>query len=417
MPQWRAGFGEKNLSAPQLSWIAALALLLIVPRNSANAAALQKPAHHAAVTLRHALELARRYNPDLSVVRRELTVAKGELQKASYLTPFNMELAAEAGYRTRSTRSNSQDWRVGFIQEFEIFGQRGLRKKAARIGLDASLAQLSDQTRLLDGAVRMTFYETMRARQEVELLSELARLDFNLLTAARTRLDAGEINQVEYNSAQIRYGQSHRALIQGAERYRLLRSSLGRLLGGKAGNEPEPADEIKVQPVQIEIETLIEGARRSRPDLRARQLDVARFDTEIALNQRLNLPNPAIGMFLGHENNTERFIGPMVGFAVPLFNRRVGEATILAGRRAQAQDQLHAAELDVEQQVRDAYNRYMTARQTLRVYEDEVVVPARQSFGLLEAAFTEGKIDLLRLSIAEREAFEARMAYVGAWFE
>jgi outer membrane protein TolC len=46
-----------------------------------------------------------------------------------------------------------------------------------------------------------------------------------------------------------------------------------------------------------------------------------------------------------------------------------------------------------------------------------VVVPARQSFGLLETAFTEGKIDLLRLSIAEREAFEARMAYVDAWFD
>jgi cobalt-zinc-cadmium efflux system outer membrane protein len=162
---------------------------------------------------------------------------------------------------------------------------------------------------------------------------------------------------------------------------------------------------------------LLEGARKSRPDLRARQLAVTRLDTEIALNQRLNSPNPAIGLFFGHENNTERFLGPMLGFSIPLFNRRVGEATILSGRRAQAQDQMRATELNIEQQVRDAYHAYVTARRSLRIYEDEVVVPARQSFGLLETAFTEGKIDLLRLSIAEREAFEARMAYVDAWFD
>jgi outer membrane protein, heavy metal efflux system len=375
------------------------------------------PASADQVTLQRALELMRRHSPELSAVRQELTVAKGELQRASYLTPFNFELASEADYKARSTRSNSQDWRVGFIQEFEVFGQRALRQKSARIGYDAAVMQLSDQIRLLEGATKMTFYDAMRARDGLALLAELAKLDLNLVQAARTRLDAGEINQVEYNSAQIRYGQSHRALLQGRERYRLLRSSLGRLLGGQAGAEPEPAGDTPLKPIHIEIESLLEGARKTRPDLRSRQFAIAQLDTEINLNHRLNSPNPAIGMFFGHDNNTERFIGPMLGFSVPLFNRRVGEATILSGRRAQATDQLRATELNVEQQVGDAYNNYVTARQSLRIYEDEVVVPARQSFGLLETAFTEGKIDLLRLSIAEREAFEARMAYVDAWFD
>lgn len=369
------------------------------------------------VTLQQALDLMRRHNPELAAVRQELTVASGELQKANYLTPFNFESLGEADYKARSTRSNSQDWRVGFIQQFEIFGQRGLRQRDARIGLQAGVAQVNDQTRLLQGATKLTFFDAMRTREEVKLLSELARLDLELVKAARIRLDEGEINQVEYNSAQIRYGQSDRALLQGHESYRLRRSSLGRLLGGKAGAQPEPAGQIKPQPIQVDMETLLEGARRNRPDLRARELAVARLDSEIVLNQRLNYPNPAIGMFFGHDNNTERFIGPMFGFSVPLFNRRVGEATILSGRRAQAKDHLRATELDIEQQVRDAYNNYVTARRALQIYQDEVVVPARESFALLGTAFKEGKIDLLRLAVAEREAFEARVAYVDAWFD
>jgi outer membrane protein, heavy metal efflux system len=373
-------------------------------------------AHAGEVSLPRALELARQYNPELSAVRQELTVARGALQKASYLSQFNTELVAEADYRARKTRSNSQDWRVGFIQEFEIFGQRSLRQKSARLLYDQNTALLGDQMRLLEGATKLTFYDGVRAREETILLAELAQLDFNLLQAARTRLDAGEINQVEYNSAQIRYGQSHRALLESRERYRLQRSSLGRLLGGQAGAEPEPAGSSRLKPAQLEIQTLLVNARRSRPDLRARQFEIARLETETRLNDRLNHPNPALGMFLGHENNTERFIGPMVGFSIPLFNRRRGEATILAGQRAQAKDRLRATELDIELQVRDSYNRYVTARQALSIYEEEVVAPARESFGLLEEAFSEGKIDLLRLAIAEREAFEARMAYVDTWF-
>jgi cobalt-zinc-cadmium efflux system outer membrane protein len=369
------------------------------------------------ISLQRALEIMRRNNPELSVVRQELTIAKGQLQRASYLSQFNFQLAAEGGYRMRTTRSNSQDWRVGLIQEFEIFGQRALRQKSARQGYDASVAQLADQTRLLEGATKLTFYEVMRTRDEVGLLSELAQLDFNLLQAARTRLEVGEINQVEYNSAQISYGQTHSAMLQARERYRLQRSSLGRLLGGEAGSEPEPAGDTRIEPLTLDIESLIVTAHKTRPDLRARQFEIARLDTESALNQRLNLPNPAIGMVIGHENNTERFGGPLLGFSIPLFNRRVGEATILAGQRAQAKDQLRATELNVDQQVRDACNRYLTAVKALQIYRDEVARPARQSFGLLEAAFTEGKIDLLRLSIAEREAFEARVAYIDAWFE
>jgi len=44
------------------------------------------------------------------------------------------------------------------------------------------------------------------------------------------------------------------------------------------------------------------------------------------------------------------------------------------------------------------------------------VGPARESFELLEGAFNAGKLDLLSLSVAERQAFEARIGYLDAWF-
>ena len=51
-----------------------------------------------------------------------------------------------------------------------------------------------------------------------------------------------------------------------------------------------------------------------------------------------------------------------------------------------------------------------------RASREDVVAPARESFGLLEAAFNAGKLDLLSLSVAERQSFDAQMGYLDAWF-
>jgi outer membrane protein TolC len=145
-------------------------------------------------------------------------------------------------------------------------------------------------------------------------------------------------------------------------------------------------------------------------------LEIARLGAEAVLNARLNLPNAIIGTFIGHESNTERIIGPSLGFSVPLFNHRSAEAAIIEAQRRQAQARLRAIDLDIGRQVRDAFNQYQTAVKALSIYNEEVITPAREIMNLHERAFREGKIDLFRLSFAERESFEARAGYIEAQF-
>lgn len=370
----------------------------------------------AQITLQQALVLARRNNPDLAAVSRELTVARGELVRADYPSQFNPTLETAGDYRIRWDSSNSQDWQAGLAQEIEIFGQKELRRESAAQGYQRTGFEVADRVRVFESAVKLTYFEALRIQGQLDLLNELQALNDRLLKAAQTRFSAGEIGQIDTNLARVRYGESRRAVIQSAELYRIERSSLGRLLGGAAGQEPSPGDGL--QPVRItgDLETLFAIARANRPDLKAASMQVAQLKTNLELNQRLALPNPRIGAFGGHELNSEYFMGGTVGIPLPLFNRRQAEATILAGRLAQAQDLLRAKQLDVEREVRDAYSGYVAARQALEVSNEDVVGPARESFNLLEEAFAAGKMDLLTLSVAERQVFEARMSYVDAWF-
>ena len=114
--------------------------------------------------------------------------------------------------------------------------------------------------------------------------------------------------------------------------------------------------------------------------------------------------------------NAERFVGLSIGIPLPFFNRRQAEATAIAGRAAQAKERLRATELNVEREVRDALLTYRSAQAVLEVNEQDVVAPASESLQLLEAAFQAGKMDLLSLSVAERQAVEARMGYIDAWY-
>jgi cobalt-zinc-cadmium efflux system outer membrane protein len=370
------------------------------------------------ISLEQAVAIAVENNPDLAAVAKELVIAQGELQRANYISQFNPELVTDGNYRVRAGRSNSQEWRGRLSQQLEIFGQPALRRRSAAFGYRGAQADVRNQVRLLTAAVKMTFYEAVRERRRSELLTELESLDNRLLDAARARFEAGEIGQIDLNLTRVRYGESRRARIDSLEAYRLQRSSLGRLLGNAAGAEPAPGgNELKVEPLKTDLATLLATAQANRPDAKAAQLEISRLKTEAQLNRRLALPNPTVGPIFGHEQTNEHFVGLSLSFPLPLFNRRQAEATAIAGRLAQTQQRQRAVELNIEHEVRDAHSRYSAALRGLRASQEDVVGPARESFGLLEDAFNAGKLDLLSLSVAERQAFEARIGYLDAWFQ
>jgi cobalt-zinc-cadmium efflux system outer membrane protein len=373
-------------------------------------------ASSAQVSIEEAVALALQNNPELSAVARELTIAGAEIIRADYFSQFNPFFDNAYNYRARRGRSNSNDWRGELTQELEVFGQKAARRRSAGLLYQRTREDIRDERRLLTAAVRLTFFETMLERDKVRLVERLEELDRSLNAAAQARLKAGKISEIESNLAQVRLGQTRRDLVEGRERYRIERSSLGRLLAGRAGPEPEPAGDYATTLEPIDLDSLLSVARAGRPDLRARQLEVARIQSESVLNRRLALPNPTFGVFAAKESNTNQLLGASLGFSIPIFNRRQAEATALAGQRAQAEDRLLGAALDVDQQVRDAYYRYLAARDGLEIYRAQVVAPARESFDLLNGAFAAGKIDLLLLSVALRQSFEAQMTYFDAYF-
>lgn len=368
------------------------------------------------VSLEDAIAFAIAANPDYAAASRELLFVHGELVRANYISQYNPEASAGGDYRHSSEQWDSEDWRVDLSQQLEVFGQPALRRQSAHYAVNRAAADFANQKRLLIAAVKLTYYAAVRERLATNLFKELAALDGRLNDAAQARLKAGEIGQIDANLARVRYGQSRRALLEAFDRYQIERLSLGRLLGGAAGAKPEPAGDLQVEPLPVDLEKLVAMARDNRPDYRAAKLEIARLETEAKLNRRLALPNPTVGAFLGREVVAERFYGVTIGVPLPLFNRRQAEATQIDARLLQARDRLRALDLDIAREVAAGWDRYRTALEVVEINRSSIVAPARESFELLDAAFVAGKLDLLSLSVAERQAFEARIGDVNAQF-
>ena len=63
----------------------------------------------------------------------------------------------------------------------------------------------------------------------------------------------------------------------------------------------------------------------------------------------------------------------------------------------------------------DAYQSYALAAEEARIFENDVLQPARANQQLLETAYREGKIDLPALLLLRNQLLDAELSYWDAW--
>src|SRR5690606_34600184 len=100
---------------------------------------------------------------------------------------------------------------------------------------------------------------------------------------------------------------------------------------------------------------------------------------------------------------------------IPVFDRNQGVVAQRAAQTDQARLSRQATELAVRTQVTDALRAYRTASEEARVFEQDVLQPARANQQLLETAFRAGKVNLPTVLLLRNQRQDAELGYWGAW--
>lgn len=368
------------------------------------------------LTLSQAIQLALENNPEFQAARQRREVARGRMVNAHYLNPFNPAIRGRGFSRQFNQGGRGNQFQLMLSQEVEVAGQRGLRIEEARRNLSKIEAQVLNQRRIVKGSVRRVFYTALVSKKRLRLLEKIEELNRRVRDAAVERFRAGATPIMEANLAKIRLGQSRKDSLSAHAAYQSALAQLKRILGLPADRTIKPVGKLTRSAEPVKLPALITMAIEQRPDLKAAKSEIDRIQAETQLTRRLIVPNPTFqGIYQTEaesEAGADRIIGAGVSIPLPIFDDNQAELVSLAGEERQGRHLADATVRTIERDVTQAFQAYEAARQTLDVFETDVLKPVDQNFTFIEIAYREGKINLLQFIVVQNDLVRAQLSYL-----
>ncbi|WP_447971277.1 TolC family protein [Nitrospira sp. M1] len=391
--------------------LAYLVLLTFMSNSQSNPADAME-----SLSIDQAVEIALETNPDLLATRQELEVARGRKVNAFLFNRFNPTVNGQIWNRKNPGSGNVTDSQVGLSQEIEIAGQRGLRREEAIRNVFRVEAQVKNRERLITGQVKRVFVQTLALKKVLQLRKKIETLNQRIRDASQARFKAGVIPIMEYNLAEIRYGQARKETFVAEAAFQNSLVALRRLLGWKTIRAIELKGQLKNSVKVVSLPKLLQLAQAQRPDLLMAKREVSRVEAAIDLTRRLILPNPTFQGFYSTETEGPEGASTLLGGGItipfPIFDRNQGELVTQGGKLNQGRHQIVSVTRTIEQEVKTAFQGYQAARQSLEVFEAEVLERIDQNFRFIEIAYREGKIGLLQLIVVQDDLITAQLSYV-----
>ena len=368
----------------------------------------------ATLGLEEAIEIGYLANPELRKARAARDAAQGEFDDAKGLLFNNPSVSLETRRRNLfqpgQPDAQRNDWGGGLSQSFEIAGQQGFRREAARSGLAALEQEINETARRVRAEVETRFVQVLafQARIETERRT-LALIDRNT-ELARKRVEAGEDSKLDGNLAVVDAERARNQLSLLQEQLTRARMDLAALL---------QFPERELPPVQGELAPLASGqaledlvaAVTFRPAVRALQLREQSARNRLDLERAARYPDLTVSVSTSREagiDGRDKVATLGVSLPLPLFRRN-------AAGIGRASTELTQTQIDKEALVRDARAAVVSAwqrRESLRERGKrlaEIVQPKlEENLSLSQRAFQNGEIGLAQLLIVQRQAIDAQ---------
>jgi cobalt-zinc-cadmium efflux system outer membrane protein len=146
------------------------------------------------------------------------------------------------------------------------------------------------------------------------------------------------------------------------------------------------------------------------PELARVRAGVARARCDVALQCAKRVPNVDFLVGVQRDNATRDNVARLeVGLPLPLFNRNQGNIAQSQAELVVAENEVRRVELDLQERLAAALERYRNARQEVATYRDGILPDARASLELVRTGYQTGEVSYLVLLTAQRTYFNAEV--------
>ena len=374
------------------------------------------------ITLQEAQARALDANAAFRSVQSGIVAAEGEVAQTDSPLFNNPEVAAELATRQAPDSEgagHSREPSLGLSQRFEIAGQQGHRRSAARHAYNAALAERDDARLKLRAEVEASFLQVLILQRRIQSEEASLALAVDAATAVAKRVAAGEDSRLDGNLSAVEAERARSQVAAVREKLIEARAQLALLIQAPPGETLEAVGEVPETLGALRLETLLERAAE-RPLLRALVEKEASAGSRLALERAAVMPDITVGLSSAREGPTElreRVTTLSVSLPLPFFNRNqaaIGKARTEFDR---AQIERQAAVRDNEAAVRQYWQRLASLDSRLRRLATEVLPKLDENLSLSTKAYRAGELGILQLIVVNRQALDARREYLEALAE
>ena len=298
-------------------------------------------------------------------------------------------------------------------QELPVSGRRSRLQTAGRLAVDAAQAEAQLEKVQLQADVREAYAALLLAEQREKALQGSIDGLQKLISVLRIREEGGEGSTYDRMRGQRALVdlEADRALAAAARA-----QAQGRLAGylgpGTSPGALAAADSLIATPSRGPLPALIDQALETRGDYRASEISMARFEAERSAATRLQIPTASLTAGLKRSDlggTSSSGYQVSVDLAIPLFSRGQAATALATAQKARAQAEAESWRIQIEAEVRAAYNVARIQQERVTRYQESAGAIAEPLAKIGRVAYEEGELSILELLDAERQALDARL--------
>lgn len=349
-------------------------------------------------------------NSSLSAIRAAWQGAKAAADQAGGLEDPMLEIVTAP--QSWSSPSVDPAYMAGISQRLPLFGQRGLKARAARAGARA-LGEDYRSARLdLLREARRVYYEHFLAARGHSVNEELKELLGQVRRTAVGRYSAGTVGLEDALQADVEIAMLDHADVALTRMGRVAVARLNALLQREPGSPlPEPPSDVAIHMAPMRSDSLVALARGLRPELKAWSAQRESRDAALSLARRERLPEFTFSA------RYDRFMAdrewrPQVGLAMnlPIQFGRLGAAERQARAGVEQMEyRRKAAEAQIGYEVETALAGVQETEHEIRIIEERVVPATERALRSIRAGYENNRAGFTALLSAERDLARARL--------
>ena len=360
------------------------------------------------LTLPDAVTIALRDNPELASLRAKQEAMQERPEQARALSnPMFKYSGMDAADGGRWPSTDEKRFMVE--QAFPWFGKRDLREGIARKDAEIMQRDLEGMTRDTVMMVKESYADLYGVQQACQVTRKEEDVLRRMSKIAETLYTTGRRTEQDVLKAKSEITMLKQRLLEFAAQENTLTAKLNTLLNRRADGslgllvEPPPA------PEEGRLESLFALAA-NRPEVRAEEARIARYDLERQLMAKEERPDYRLGLEYRRIGTSADMVMVTVGVDLPIW-RSSYQAGVREAEKMKASSEAAraAAERRSMLDVQDAGFKLQSARRALELYRQELIPQAEARFSASEADYQTGKVDFMDLLESQRFLLNARV--------